>query len=368
MKGLISLFLIVVITSIAGAAELTVDPGDIRIEQSLEGGYNIWIRKTADLESVLLTESTEDPERETPSFALRNPDYHPANGDERRILDGEFLDRNNNGYFIVDSTPEPHPDFGQAFRLFVPYVVDYGYPWSREGEVQVLDGAYLNVRTFEKPHADYTGEFKDNPFILRVVQKPMEGPPEGNYMDDTVDSFTEIAGEGKGEVIFSTGEEDVLDRIRGVLAEPKGDTLDLVLALDTTESMKNDIPYLEEHLIPLLKDNTAGYGRFRFGLVFYKDYMEEYLTRVVPFEPSLNTAQRALEGLNVYGGRDIPEAVYEALFDALHEFPWDAENRKIILIGDAPPHPRPRGRITKDMVYEFAESIGVEIYTIILPQ
>ncbi len=353
--------------SMIGAQDLGITPEDIKIDQSLEGGYNIWIRKTEEIGSVLLAESTEDPERETPSFALRNPAYHPANGDERRLLNGEFLEQNNNGYFIIDSTPEVHPDLGPAFRLFVPYVVNYGYPWSREGELQVLDGAYLNLRTFEKPYADYGGAFRDNPFILRVVQKPMEGPPDAHYMDDTVDSFTEIAGEGKGEVVFSTGEADVLDRIRFVLSRPAGKTLDLVLALDTTESMKNDIPYLEERLIPLLEEVTAGYSRFRFGIVFYKDYMEEYLTRIVPFEPTLETAQRSLADLKVFGGRDIPEAVYEALFDALHGFPWDAEERKVILIGDAPPHPRPRGRITKDMVYRYAESLGVEIHTIILP-
>lgn len=368
MKGLLYFFLAASCVFVAEAQDLTIGPGDLRIDQSLDGGYNIWVRMSEGIESVLLTESTEDPERKTPSFALRDPDYHPVNGDERRLLDGDFLEPNGNGFFIIDSTPEDHPDLGQAFRLYVPYVVDYGYPWSRQGEFQVLDGAYLNIRTFEKPYADYTGTFKDNPFILRVVQKPMEGPPEGNFMPDTVDSFTEIAGEGKGKVVFSTGEEDVLDRIRGVLSGPRGRTLDLVLALDTTESMKNDIPYLDEKLIPLLEETTGGYDRFRFGMVFYKDYMEEYLTRVVPFEPSLDTAQRALGGLNVFGGRDIPEAVYEALYDALHEYPWDAEERKIILIGDAPPHPRPRGRITREMVYTFAESMGVEIHAIILPQ
>jgi len=356
------------ITLHAGADGLVVEPGDVRIEQSLEGGYNIWIRKTDSIGSVLLTESTEDPEREVASFALRNPVYHPANGDEQRMLDGEFLNQSDGRFFIIDSTPQPHGDFDRAFRLFVPYIVNYGYPWSREGEIQVLDGTYLNIRTFEKPYGDYTGSFHDNPFILRVVQKPVEGPPEGNFMPDTVDSFTEIADESKGEVIFSSGEADILERIRGVLSRREGRTLDLVLALDTTQSMENDIPYLDEHLIPLLEEATSGYDRFRFGLVFYKDYMEEYLTRVVPFEPGLEGAQRALGSLNVFGGRDIPEAVYEALFDCLHEFPWDAEERKIILIGDAPPHPRPRGRITKEMVYNFAESIGVEIHAIILPQ
>ncbi|MBN2050791.1 MAG: VWA domain-containing protein [Spirochaetales bacterium] len=368
MKTLFCAIMAVCILTGLWAEDLSLRPEDILIEQSLEGGYNLWVRHLPGQGSVLLTESTEDPERRTASYAFRNPVYHPANGDEKRILDGVFLEQSGQGYFIIDSTPEPHPTLGSAFRLFIPYVVDYGYSWSRQGELQVLDGAYLNVRTFEKPYGDYTGAFHDNPFILRVVQKPMEGPPEGNFMPDTVESFTEIADKGKGEVVFSSGEEDILLRLRGILAPRTGKTLDLVLALDTTQSMENDIPYLEEHLITLLTEATAGYEKFRFGMVFYKDYMEEYLTRVVPFQPTLDNAVKALGSLKVIGGRDIPEAVYEALYDGLREFPWDAEDRLLILLGDAPPHPRPRGRITKEMVYDLAESRGVEIHAIILPQ
>ena len=49
-------------------------------------------------------------------------------------------------------------------------------------------------------------------------------------------------------------------------------------------------------------------------------------------------------------------------------YPWAAESRKIILVGDAPPHPRPRGKITKEQVYAEAEALSIELYAIILPQ
>jgi hypothetical protein len=347
------------------AQDLSVGTEDLRIEQSLEGGYVLAIRNKPGIASVLITESTEDPEREVASYAYQNPDYHPMNGEERRILDGEFLD--NDRFYLTDSSPEEDEVFESAFHVFVPYIVTYGYPWTRSGEVQVLDGTYLNVRTFQKEHNDYTGTFRDNPFVLSVQQAPEEGPPEGNYMSDTVENYEEIAAESDGTVTYSEGEDDIPTRIAELVRGADGDTLDLVLALDTTESMRNDLPFLRKDLVPLLEEETARFDEIRMGMVYYRDYMEEYLTQNVGFQPDLAAVQTAVDRIRVAGGRDIPEAVHEALYVALKDFPWASEARMVILVGDAPPHPRPRGGVTREMVYEMAREKGVKLNTIILP-
>ncbi len=353
---------------LSGAQDLSIGAEDLVIEQSLEGGYNLWIRQKPGMESVLLTESTEDPERKAASYALRATKYNSHNGDEKRMLNGEFLDPESGIYSLIDSTPEPYKEFGSAFRIFIPYIVVYGYSWSRQGEILVVDGTYLSVRAFGAKYADYSGGFQDNPFILKVVQKPMEGPPEGNYMEDTVKTYTEIAEEGGGRAIYCKGEEDLLNALNDVLEEVDSGSLDLVLALDTTASMENDIPWLKRELVPLLHDQTEGYGHFRFGMVLYRDYHEDYLTRVRPFQNDLDGVQGIINRTTVFGGRDIPEAVYEALYEGIHAFAWTADDRKLILIGDAPPHERPRGKVTKEMVYDDAAAGDIEITTIILPQ
>jgi hypothetical protein len=364
------MLLLVLTIPLAGvsAQDLSVGSDDLVMEQGKDGGYHLWIKKKPGVGSVLLTESTADPTRKEAVYALRNPDHHPVNGDELRMLDGEFLDTSKGLYSLIDSTPESYDLFGEAFHIYVPYVVEFGYAWTRTGELQILDGTYLNIRAFPLAHADYDGGFIDNPFIMRLVQKPLEGPPEENYMEETLKDYREIASEGGGEAILSTGEDDILDKLRGLVGDAGGKSLDLVLALDTTESMKNDMPHLRLSLVPLLKEIAAGYERLRFGIVFYKDYMEQYVTRTVPFEPDLTAAQKVLDSIRVFGGRDIPEAVYEALYAGVHGFPWIAESKMIVLVGDAPPHPRPRGSVTKDMVYEDAKALGVELHTIILPQ
>ena len=362
------LFLIFILFPGLCWGELSLNPEDLRMEQRLDSGYHLFIRQKEGMGSVLITESTKDPEGKAANYALRNPEYHPVNGDEKRMLDGKFLDTSAGLYSLIDSTPEEHPELGPAFHVFIPYVAVYGYPWSRSGEIQILDGTYLNVRVFEKPYGDYRGGFKDNPFILRVVQIPLPGPPEQNYREDTVKSFKEIAKEAGGEAELSVGEETLVGTLERIVTSAKGKSLDLVLALDTTQSMEDDLLYLAEELVPMLQETTTGFDRFRLGMVLYKDYYEEYLTKVIPFQDNLEPVTRILYSINAMGGRDIPEAVFEALYVALNSFVWEADSRLIILVGDAPPHPKPRGKVTAEMVFNDAKAYSVEIHTIILPQ
>ncbi len=348
--------------------DLAVTLKDIRIDQNIKGGYDLYIRKKKCINSVLLTESTADPKKKNPAYALRNPSYDPVNGDEKRILNGKFLEtKRKHLYFLVDSTPEKDKHFGEAFHIFIPYIVVYGYSWSRSGEIQVLDGTFLNIRTFSKPYADYTGLFRDNPFVLRVIQKPPKELPEGKYMKEAVDAFKSIAREGGGEAVKALGKDDMVNKVGDILDRVKGDSIDLVLALDTTESMYDDMPVLKKRIIPLLREHLKRFKSFRVGVLLYKDYMEEYLYKPFPFESSLGIVKRYIDGIRVSGGRDLPEAVYEALYGSIHSYRWMAKAREIILIGDAPPHPRPRGKITKEMVFRDAKKLGIKINTIILP-
>ena len=73
------------------AQDLAIGPDDIAITQSPKGGYNLYIRKKPGIGSVLLTETTRDPELKADNYAYRALEYNPVNGDEKRMLDGEFI-------------------------------------------------------------------------------------------------------------------------------------------------------------------------------------------------------------------------------------------------------------------------------------
>ena len=365
-------------------SSLTILPEDIRIEQSLEGGYHLWIRQKPGMESILITESVEEKDEDESTYALRNTEYHPVNGDERRKLNGEFLNTSLSRFPLIDSTPENTDFFAMAFHIFIPYVVEFGYSWTRNGKYQILDGSFISIRAFSRKYADYSGGFIDNAFVLKVVQAPVyvkkEVPPEVEnskaespvdpsiYMSDTIKEFSDLSNNTSGEIIFGKGEGDVIENLRKIFDNMDGDTLDLVLALDTTQSMENDIPYLQSELIPLLLEYKDKFIVIRIGMILYRDYFEEYITKVIPFQLTLQDVQTQLDKIRVLGGRDIPEAVYEALYEGIHEFEWQNEERAIVLIGDAPPHPLPRGNISKEMVIADSETSGIKIHTIILPQ
>lgn len=364
---MILLYILGIIRSLF-ALDLIIGPEDLLIEPDRRGGYWLWIRKKPQIGSILLTETTKDPAMKLHNYALRNPQYNPANGNEKRMLDGKFLETKKGFYSLIDSTPEEHPRLKKAFKIFIPFVVEYGSQWSRHGKLQVVDGTFINIRAFSKAYGDYSGGFKDNPYKMKIEQIPIPDPPRKDYIPEAVKTFKKAAKESRGKFIYSKGTENLMDNIRSIIEEEKGTTLDLVLALDTTESMKEELPLLKDELIPLLESYRKKFKQIRAGMVVYKDYNEVYITKRFNFETDLSKIQKKLMGLSVYGGKDIPEAVHEALYEALRSYFWEAESRVIILIGDAPPHPIPRGKITEAMVYSKARDMDVNINAIILPQ
>jgi hypothetical protein len=355
------------------AQDLSISTDDVRIELRADGGFHMFIRKKPEIASVLITESTRDPLLQSDNYAYRAGEWNSINGNEIRVINGVPIPRESRIYSLVSSTPVNHNEFGQAFHIYIPYVLYYGYEEGRYGEVFVTHGTYLNIRAFEFPYADYRGYFRDNPFILEATQIPAANVqsgipvPEGNYLKETIDAFTEIADTGGGDLIFASDPDDVTEKIRSVLENEKNKNIDIVLCLDTTGSMRKYIDSLRLKLIPMLNEIIDSYPSYRIGLVLFKDYNEEYLTRVIPFTNDFTRFQRELNSVRAGGGGDIPEAVYEALYDGAEKFPWEAESRIMILVGDAPPHPRPRGRITKDMVFKAVEEKEINVSVIILP-
>lgn len=346
--------------------DLSLGPDDFSLEQRDDAGFHLFIRRKPDIGSVLLTESTRDPAMWADNFAYRAPEWNPVNGDEIRLLDGIPIPPESRIYSLVDSTPEAHPDLGEAFHIFVPWTVYFGYEGGRHGEVMMTDGTYINVRTFSLPYADYRGAFAENPFVLQAVQK-VEEELKGSYQEEAEASFREIAREGNGDFSYAADPGELIAMIKEVLVKETGKSVDIVLCLDTTGSMGPYIDGVRKMLIPMMRGIISGYKDWRIGMVLYRDYPPDlYITKLMPFTRDFSYFQRSLNAAFAWGGGDIPEAVYEALYDGAVKFPWAAESRLIILIGDAPPHHEPRGKITRDMVYQEAAAKGVTINSILL--
>ena len=382
--------------------QLRITAKNVRlIPDSKKGGYHLYVKKTPNVNSILLTETTKDPAGKNDSYAYRAKEYNKINGDEIRILDGKKLESEGAKYSLVDSSVEKTKLFSgktgeavEAFHIYIPETIVYGYEWSRHGEVKIGKGTFINIRSFEKPYADYSGDYMDSPFMfdLKVTKRPVKKTapapspaPEPLEEPETVltDDYNPVASEKfkemSNDIIYSKGPETIIDDIRGLLEKiDNKDNLDLVFAIDATGSMKNDIDKLKTDMQPLLSELFGDTPGTRVGLLFYRDYGDTFKymdlpVKVFPFTSNFTSFSKNLNSVRIYGkeGGDIPEAVYEAMYASCEFYSWrNTAQKKIILIGDAEPHPTPRGsgRYSKEFVMGIAESRKIKIHSILLPK
>ena len=116
--------------------------------------------------------------------------------------------------------------------------------------------------------------------------------------------------------------------------------LDLMLVIDTTGSMGDEIQYLQNELAGIVGAVRATHPGLdlRVGFVFYRDVQDDYVTRTVPFTRDLHAAQRELVQQDANGGGDYPEAMEQALIRAAGQ-DWRPDAVKtMLLVADAPPH------------------------------
>lgn len=440
------------------SSALFISPEDIRLEQDgekgfeNEGGFHLYIRKKPGINSVLLTETTKDPYGQVDNYAYRALEWNAINGDERRMLEGSVLNSRYARYSLIDSTPEPDAEFGEAFHIYIPRTITYGYEWSRHGTIKIDRWTFINIRTFALPYGDYAAEFLDNPFMFdlgtprKIAAKTPPMPPrESETMPEPTpqitfvepeqqivepvpqivfvdkfapepmsepasqiaqaesepepmpelepqviveepiltDSYNPVAAKEFGDIsdfmIYSKGPESLVEDITRSLEKinPK-DKVDVVFVIDTTGSMKDDIEMLRKEWVTALMESVSHFSDIRLGLLLYRDYGSSgynYKTLPVKFYDFTRNVEDFFINLNSFTirgteGGDIPEAVYEALFSAIDFYNWRGDaQRKVILIGDAEPHPSPRGnkKYTKQYITSLAKLKNIEIDAIIVP-
>ncbi|OJF77119.1 MAG: hypothetical protein BKP49_03005 [Treponema sp. CETP13] len=388
-KKYITFFFVTTLTLSVFSVDLNISLQDIRLEQDKNEGYHLYVNANNDIKSILLTETTKDPNGVADNYSYRATEWNKFNGDEKRILNGEFLSSEYSKYSLIDSTPEPDSQFGTAFHIYIPNTLIWGYSWTRNGTTKIGMGTFINIRSFEKKNADYTGEYFDNPYMfdfdkpIQKKTKPTNTPKEdkvaltNNYSETASNAFKEIS---TGMMIYSRGPETIVKDVITSFNEinPK-ENIDVVFAIDATGSMWDDIGTLQKDLIPELEKALQKCGHVRLGLLWYRDYGDNFLLDGLPvrlnkFTTDSDVFFSTLKKMRIKKGTliggDIPEAVYEALYASMIYYPWDpTAQKKVILIGDAEPHPIPRGikQISKESIQDLSTKLKITIDCIITP-
>jgi hypothetical protein len=116
--------------------------------------------------------------------------------------------------------------------------------------------------------------------------------------------------------------------------------LDLVLVIDTTESMQFVIDEVKEHATSLVENLQRMVPTARVGIVAYRDQGDEYVVKWSDLSFKTDKLRSFISNITAAGGGDWEEGVLEGIDAAVHELTWRKKSKKIIiLIGGSPPHP-----------------------------
>lgn len=143
--------------------------------------------------------------------------------------------------------------------------------------------------------------------------------------------------------------------------------LDVLFLLDATGSMADEIAQLQGNILSISQQiDSMGSVDVRYGLVHYRDFEDEYVTRVHEFTPDVTRFQNDLNAVVADGGGDTPEALNEGLYDALHKVEWRGNDtiKLIFIVADAQPHLDYNNHADYAVEMLYAADHGIKIHPI----
>lgn len=132
--------------------------------------------------------------------------------------------------------------------------------------------------------------------------------------------------------------------------------LDLMLVVDTTGSMGDEIKYLQTELDDVVSRVAHDNANLpiRLSVNFYRDLEDDYVVKSFPFSYNIDEQMGYLRVEYADGGGDYEEAVEMALSDAVNNHEWDEDSIKIMfMVLDAPPH---MNESVKSSLYDSIQS------------
>lgn len=164
------------------------------------------------------------------------------------------------------------------------------------------------------------------------------------FTEENSGNITVTSGEGKAETQFTAEEREITVEL-SQNAE-KLDVIEIMLVLDVTGSMGDEISFLKAELADVISkieesnDDTV----IKLALLFYRDTDDRVPFSYFDFENVSETSgmdkqQSALNSQHADGGGDYPEAVDEALEIAVSkQWSTGATTKIIFFVLDAPAH------------------------------
>lgn len=153
-----------------------------------------------------------------------------------------------------------------------------------------------------------------------------------------IEQFNHLAQKTNGKLNILASSSDVTETIIKIIQEVSSPYLDLMIIIDKTSSMRDDIINIRKGLKQILGsleeiDNVrlsiSTYGDINVDGAKWYDFNN--------FENDFEETKAFLDGIMVTGGGDFPESVYDGIYQTFKENFWESGSKRVaILLGDAP--------------------------------
>jgi Mg-chelatase subunit ChlD len=158
-------------------------------------------------------------------------------------------------------------------------------------------------------------------------------------------NFYEVSvrqGGYQATAVLQRGQKSSVEVQLTAARQPSRAQLDLVLLVDATGSMGDEIDKLKSSLRSITDEvaRLPSHPDLCLGLVAYRDRGDAFFVRSHDLTNDVNAFQGVLNALQAAAGGDEPEAMNEALHEAVHHISWrgNQTTRLVVLVADAPPH------------------------------
>jgi hypothetical protein len=218
------------------------------------------------------------------------------------------------------------------------------YRADYDGDTEPDDSDYDKVGESEDSEYEDISVVSNSSYYYKIEaysgkdKSKMSDPVEGVTIEISVEeAFDALADLTDGKRYDAADASEVPDIIIDVINDEAITGTDLVFLIDNTSSMYDDIDQVKAavtNIISQLPSNT------RLAVAVYNDKNEDPTGwySYVDFSKDYTAATSFINNIDVYGGGDTPESVYDGIVNVINDLNWSSTSKRMmIVIGDAPP-------------------------------
>lgn len=184
------------------------------------------------------------------------------------------------------------------------------------------------------------------------------------------EDFNKLARETNGGIKILSNSKFVTKTIIEIINNNSVDNADLMILIDKTGSMQDDIVDIKKGLSQIL-NSIKQFENIRLSVGTYGDKNVDgnLWYDFKNFENDFSETNKFINNIQMTQGGDFPESVYDGIYKAFQENFWSSESKRIvILIGDAPSLDSNLTQHTLNDIINIAktEKINMNFYPIVL--